>query len=125
MSSEELQQAHEAAWRLLDALEEMLASGQPFACGSAFSVADAFTVPMLARLHWRGHGQQIWCDTHATEKRRLSALSLSLLPGYRGSTRMSRQSKAVQIKHASLLGCTHMRQGSTCSGRSRSSISAL
>ena len=64
MSSEELQQAHDAAWRLLDALEDMLAPGQPFACGGAFSVADAFTVPMLVRLHWRGHGQQIRWDYH-------------------------------------------------------------
>ena len=61
MSSEELQQAHEGAWRLLDALEEMLAPGQPFICGDSFSVADVFTVPMLARLQWRNHGQQIRC----------------------------------------------------------------
>ncbi|CAL5223525.1 g6056 [Coccomyxa viridis] len=59
VSSEELQQAHEAAWRLLDALEEMLAPGQPFIFGASFSVADAFTVPMLARLQWRNHGRQI------------------------------------------------------------------
>ncbi len=80
MSSEELQQAHEAAWRLLDALEEMLAPGQPFIFGASFSVADAFTVPMLARLQWRNHGRQIRCGSRVAmvirETRVLTASSV-------------------------------------------------
>lgn len=75
MSSEELQQAHAAAWQLLNALEEMLATRQPFICGDTFSVADVFTVPMLARLQWRNHGQQL---RYIPQMYGLSALVLSL-----------------------------------------------
>ena len=59
VSSTDIVEAFATAWRLLDTLESMLQTGSEFVLGSSFTIADAFTIPMLARLHWRNCSQQL------------------------------------------------------------------